>query len=190
MGLREGLKPKGARHKVSIRIPLRWRVAKVTGWFRGRFGKTSPEDVTDFAKVLALMVVGIDPTNGEPNAKWKLSAQLQERLREAGGQLHDFTQARPNENEELFLDLWLVSYAFRTKRNSALKPETRDAFLYRVEDFCLTASDLASDKVTELLRLYRGRFAEYSTALPKTPFGKELRLCRDSHAQFVWKGDR
>jgi hypothetical protein len=150
---------------------LRWRVAKVTGWFRGRFGRTSPEDVTDFAKVLALTVLGIDPTSGEPNpASWKLSARLQKRLREVGGWPYDFAQASPNETEELFLDLWLVSYAFRVKRNTRLKPGTREAFVHQVEAFALAAS-LTTDSAAECLPLYRKRFAEYSTAYRK-PFSE------------------
>jgi hypothetical protein len=144
------------------------RSAKIAGWFRGRFGRIAREDVTDFAKVLALMVLGIDPTNGEPSPAWKLSSRLQKRLLEAEGWPYDFADSHANETEQLLLDLWLITYALRVKRCGALKPETRDAFVHQVEEFVFGASDLPLDKSSELFQLHTRRFAEYSAAYRKS----------------------
>jgi hypothetical protein len=147
--------------KMRIAAPL----TRVKGWLRGRFGRTSPEDVTDFAKVLACMVVGIDPSTGEPSRS--LSTSLLESLKEDEDWPYDLGEAEANETEGLSLNLWSVSYAFCSK-TSVLTPWARNVFISKVET--LVFRDLIDGGVappaeaTNLSLLYQSRFVEYSEA--------------------------
>jgi hypothetical protein len=132
-------------------------LGRLTGWFRGRFGRVSRQDATDFAKVLAAMI--LDPSEN-------LSGSLLRNLRETEGWPHDLGKGEPNEAEQLCLDLWAVRYALVTwDRKRVLTPQARDAFLYEVEEFVyltLIESGAPPAEVEKLSLLYQRRFVEYT----------------------------
>ena len=92
--------------------------------YDGLVEKTTRQDVTDFAKVLASWVFD-DHQN--------FSGNLLRKLTTSPDWPFDLGQGESNQEELLLIDFWAMTYAFVSKSSAMLKTESRDAFLHESE---------------------------------------------------------
>jgi hypothetical protein len=123
--------------------------------YDGPVEKTTRQDVTDFAKILASRVFD-DGHN--------FSGGLLKELTKSSDWPFDLGQGHPNYEELLLIDFWAITYAFVSKPSVALKTELRDTFLQEFGEVVystLLASGFTPSEVRNFSELATVRFRTY-----------------------------
>src|SRR5208337_4749009 len=123
--------------------------------YDGLVEKTTRQDVTDFAKVLASWVLD-DSQN--------FSGSLLKELTRSSDWPFDLGQGEANYEELLLIDFWAMTYAFVSKSSAILKTELRDAFLHEFGEVVystLLASGFSPSEVRDFSELATVRFRTY-----------------------------
>jgi len=123
--------------------------------YDGPAEKTTRQDVTDFAKVLASWVFD-DSQN--------FTGSLLKELTKSSDWPFNLGQSDANCEELLLIDFWAMTYAFISKSSAMLKTELRDAFLHEFGEVVystLLASGFSHSEVRNFSELGTVRFRTY-----------------------------
>ena len=123
--------------------------------YDGLVEKTTRQDVTDFAKVLASWVFDDDQN---------FSGSLLKELTMSPDWPFDLGQGESNQEELLLIDFWAMTYAFVSKSSAMLKTELRDAFLHELGEVVystLLASGFSPSEVRNFSEMATVRFRTY-----------------------------
>ena len=123
--------------------------------YDGLVEKTTRQDVSDFAKVLASWVFD-DSQN--------FSGRLIKELTKSSDWPFDLGQGEASYEELLVIDFWAITHAFASKSSAMLKTELRDAFLHEFGEIVysnLLVGGFSPSEVRNFSELAAVRFGTY-----------------------------